>query len=375
MTWYSLMSTPSCSAICCALPAGRTLKPMTTADDALARPTSDSVMPPTPVEITFTPTVSVDSCVSALATASIEPCTSALSTTLTSLTSPDLILSRMFSSDTRLEPASSFLRRASCRCSTSALAAFSSVTTLNDFARVGDAVQAQHLDRRRRTGLGQRLSLVAEHGADLPRVFARDDQVADAQRPLLDQDGRDGATRAIESRLDDVPLGELVRVRAQLEHLGLQRQHLEQLVDALLGLRRHVDVDRRAAPLLGDQVVLRQLGAHDVGVGARLVDLVHRDDDGDLRRLGVVDGLDRLRHRPVVGGDDQDDDVRHLRAAGAHRRERLVARRIQEHDVATLAGHLVGADVLRDAARLARRRRSPCGSRRAATSCRGRRGP
>jgi len=81
------------------------------ADDALARLTSDSVMPPTPVEMTFTPTVSVVSLVSALATASIDPWTSALRTIFTSLTSPVLILSRMFSSDTRLEPASSFLRR------------------------------------------------------------------------------------------------------------------------------------------------------------------------------------------------------------------------------------------------------------------------
>ena len=54
--------------------------------------------------MTLTPTLSVDSRVSAFAIASIEPCTSALSTTLTSLTSPDLILSRMFSSDTRPVP-------------------------------------------------------------------------------------------------------------------------------------------------------------------------------------------------------------------------------------------------------------------------------
>ena len=76
----------------------------------------------------------------------------------------------------------------------------------------------------------------------------------------------------------------------------------------------------------------------DVGVGARLVDLVDRDDDRHLGLLGVVDGLDGLRHRAVVGGDDQDDDVRHLGAAGAHGGERLVAGRVQEDDVAAVAG-------------------------------------
>ena len=70
----------------------------------------------------------------------------------------------------------------------------------------------------------------------------------------------------------------------------------------------------------------------------------------------MVDRLDRLRHDAVVGRDDQDDDVGDLGAAGAHRGERGVARRIDEGDLAVLRlGHLVGADVLRDAAGFAGR--------------------
>ncbi len=63
----------------------------------------------------------------------------------------------------------------------------------------------------------------------------------------------------------------------------------------------------------------------------------------------IVCGIDA-----VVGGDDEHDDVGHLRAARAHRGERLVARRVEEDDVAAVGVHLVGADVLRDAAGLAR---------------------
>ena len=151
------------------------------------------------------------------------------------------------------------------------------------------------------------------------------------------------------------PLAGLFGLALQLEHLGLQRQHLQQLVDALLGLGRDVDEDGLAAPLFRDELVLGELVADLVRVGARLVDLVDRDDDRNLRLLGVVDRLDGLRHRPVVGGDDQHDDVGHLGAAGAHGGERLVARRIEEHDVARVARDLVGADVLGDAARLAGR--------------------
>ena len=97
---------------------------------ACARLTSDSVMPPTPAEITSTLTCSVASAGSDDLSASAEPCTSALRTTLSSLTAPSLMRSRMFSSDTLVLPASSFLRRESRRCSTSSLACFSSPTVL-----------------------------------------------------------------------------------------------------------------------------------------------------------------------------------------------------------------------------------------------------
>ncbi len=49
--------------------------------------------------------------------------------------------------------------------------------------------------------------------------------------------------------------------------------------------------------------------------------------------LGVVDGLDRLRHDAVVGGDDEHDDVGRVGAAGTHGGERLVARGVDEGDL------------------------------------------
>ena len=91
------------------------------------------------------------------------------------------------------------------------------------------------------------------------------------------------------------------------------------------------------------------------GVGVRLVDLVERDDDRHLGRLGVADRLERLGHDPVVGGDDDDRDVGDLGAAGAHRRERLVTRRVEEDDALAVVGDLARADVLGDAAALAGR--------------------
>ena len=82
---------------------------------------------------------------------------------------------------------------------------------------------------------------------------------------------------------------------------------------------RHVHEHRVAAPVFGLESELDELATNALGVGARLVDLVHRDDDRNLRRLRVGDGLLRLRHDAVVGRDDEDDEVGDARAARAHR--------------------------------------------------------
>ena len=140
----------------------------------------------------------------------------------------------------------------------------------------------------------------------------------------------------------------------ELEHFGLQQDGLEQIVDAVAGLggNRHEDV--LAAPFLGDDAFLRQLVPDLFRVRAVLVDLVDGDDDRHVGRLGVLDCFLGLRHDAVVGRDDQDDDVGHLRAARAHRGEGGVARRVEEGDDAARRLDVIGADVLRDAARLAR---------------------
>ncbi len=76
----------------------------------------------------------------------------------------------------------------------------------------------------------------------------------------------------------------------------------------------------------------------------------------------MVDGLERLRHHAVICCDDDDDDVRDLGAARTHAGEGLMARCIEEDDLAAEGGRvrlgdvdLVRADVLRDAAGFASR--------------------
>ena len=67
----------------------------------------------------------------------------------------------------------------------------------------------------------------------------------------------------------------------------------------------------------------------------------------------MVDGLDGLGHDAVLGGHHQNGDIRHHGAAGTHGGKRLVTRGIQEGDGLAVDLHLIGADVLGDAAGLA----------------------
>ena len=225
---------------------------------------------------------------------------------------------------------------------------------LDVLAGLADAVEAEHLDGHARRGLLDAVALVVEQSLDLAPLGAGDDGVADAQRPALDEDAGDGAAARVQLGLDHGAGGLGVRVRPELLEVGDEDDHLEQVVEAVLGLRRDVGVDGVPSPLLGVQVVAGELGADAVGVRALDVDLVDRHEDRHLGGAGVVDRLDRLRHHAVVGRDDDHRDVGDLGAAGAHGGEGLVARRVEEGDRLGVVVDLVGADVLGDPTGLAR---------------------
>jgi hypothetical protein len=200
------------------------------------------------------------------------------------------------------------------------------------------------------------LALVVQQEAHAPDSGAGQHGVLGAQRAVLHHHGGDDAALGILAAVDDHALGGPVRVRGELEDLGLEREALDQLGQALAGGGRHLDHAHLAAPVLHHDALGRQLLAHLAPVGAGLVHLV---DGHEQRHAGggrVIDGLLGLLHDAVVAGDHQHGHVRELRAAGAHLGEGLVARRVQEGDaVAAGRGDVVGRGALRDAARLAGR--------------------
>ncbi len=107
----------------------------------------------------------------------------------------------------------------------------------------------------------------------------------------------------------------------------------------LLGgdLDKHCAFLARASPLFGNQTAIGKLLLHAIGVGFRLVDLVHGHDDGNLGSLRVIDGFERLRHHAVVRCHHDHHDVGDLGAARAHARKRFVARRVEEDDFAAVS--------------------------------------
>ena len=101
------------------------------------------------------------------------------------------------------------------------------------------------------------------------------------------------------------------------------------------------------------QPTVHQLLLDAVRVGIRLVDLVHRNDDRNTGRLCVVNRFNRLRHHPVVGGDNENDNVCYLRPARPHARKRFMARSVDKDDLFAIDFNLISTDVLRNAARFA----------------------
>ena len=194
-------------------------------------------------------------------------------------------------------------------------------------ARLGHAVEAEHLDR-----LAGRRAL--ELALPMKSCIAR-------TRPKWAPATSASPTRSVPrwirtvttgprpgSSLDSItaPEASASRVGLQLLEVGDDLDRVEQRVEALVGLRADVDELDLPAPLRRLQAVLGHLGAHALGLRALLVDLVDRHDDRHFGGLGVVDRLLGLRLDAVVGGDDDHREVGDAGAAGAHRGERLVAR-------------------------------------------------
>ena len=98
--------------------------------------------------------------------------------------------------------------------------------------------------------------------------------------------------------------------------------------------------------------MLGQLGQDAVGVCTVLIHLIDSYNDGNFGRLGVIDGLDGLRHNAVVSGDNENGDIGAHGAARAHLGKGRMARSVEEGDRLAVDLNGIRADVLRNTAGL-----------------------
>ena len=158
--------------------------------------------------------------------------------------------------------ASSFLRRESRRCSTSSLARFSSPTALKSSPAFGHARRGR-APRPASTG-----ATSVERARPCRRASRAPCRCARRRRrcrracsvPSCTSTVATGPRLAVELGLDrPCRVAGLFGLALSSSSSACSAIISQQLVDALLGARRDVDVDGLAAPLLGDEAVLGEL--------------------------------------------------------------------------------------------------------------------
>ena len=293
-------------------------------------------MPPTPRSTKPTLTSGRSSFLRLSVTASSEPCTSALTMRLSIACSPAWIWAKMSSSlapELMTEasgPAGLPLPVARVSRPPNVALRSSGATTKSSPASATSESPSTWtgVDGPRFLDL---LALVVDQRPDATPGRTGDQRVADLQRAALHQHRGHRATADVEVCLEDDARGASVGVGPQVLDLGDDQQVLEQLVDAQCpssAETSHMIVSPPHAS--GTRPCSESCCITRFGIGVLAVDLVDRDHDRHLGRLGVRDGLDRLGHHPVVGRHHEDHDVGGLGATGAHGGERLVARGVDE---------------------------------------------
>ncbi len=235
MTEYVRISMPSRSDAARASPTGRTLKPRMTASEAAASMTSDSVMPPTPELMTSTRTsscgrraISSSKRLQRTGHVGLEDQRELLGLALLDALE-DLVEGHLATGAAGLglvaQPDGALVGLLAGRAVV--------VDDADGVAGVGDAVEAEDLDRVAGHGLLDALAGVVRHRPHLAPVRAGDERVADVERAALDEKRDDGAAARVELGLDDDAGGVGVRVRLELLELGDDEDRVEQVLEAL----------------------------------------------------------------------------------------------------------------------------------------------
>jgi hypothetical protein len=182
-------------------------------------------------------------------------------------------------------------------------------------ARVGRTRETKHFYRRRWSCSLHSIAGIGNQRSHPTPFRARHHNVARVQGPALNEDGCDRAAAAIELRLNHGAFGRAIWIGLEVEDFRLQADHFEQLVDIRFLDGGDFDVHHLTAHRFHLDLMLQKVGADAIGLCVGLSILLMATMIGTLRGLGMMNGLDRLRHHAVIGGDNEYNKVGDLGAA------------------------------------------------------------
>ncbi len=226
-------------------------------------------------------------------------------------------------------------------------------------ARLRHGIEAKAFDGVRRARRPHLDAYIIDQCLHASPARTTHNRVPDLKRTRLNQQVGRGSHARLQARFDHKTCRATARIGLQLEHFGLQQNHFQQIVNTLSRSSADGATNQIAAPIFRGQSFLLQLAFHAIHVGRPQVNLVDRNHHAHFRGLRMLNRFAGLRHDAVVGGDNNDSDIRQVRATGAHRGECRMARRVEKSDGVVVIGDHVRADVLGDTAIFALRDAGP----------------
>ncbi len=170
------------------------------------------------------------------------------------------------------------------------------------------------------------------------------------QSTILHQHGGNWTAAFVKASLNDNSLGCTIRICFQFFHIGNQQNHFQQIFDPGLLLCRNTDTGDIAAPFLRHNIVFCQFFHNVLRIRTGLIHFVNCNNDADLCCFCMMDCLNRLRHDTIIRSNDQNRDICCHGTAGTHCRKSLMAGRIQKGNHSSVHIHLIGTNMLRNAA-------------------------
>ncbi|KAI6751378.1 hypothetical protein HG531_006074 [Fusarium graminearum] len=148
-------------------------------------------------------------------------------------------------------------------------------------------------------------------------------------------------------------LSHAICLSTDIKNLGQCDDALLEVFHTLTGLSTDRNDLHFTAIVFDFHTVASKISLDLVNSGVFLIDLIDRDDDGNLGARGVFQRLKGLWHNTVIRSNNQHHDICDIGTSLTHRQKRSVSRRVEESDLAT-GRHLnnKGTDMLRDATML-----------------------